>query len=631
MALGFKNTSGSDKKDFIIPVDFTNAICYGQTGSGKTTAFMLPNIKARMSAGHKLIIYAYKGNLNAQIKALAKDCGRLKDIVEIGVPWGERINLLAALKEDDIKQWHLAHSSLQNKYWENSSWALFSSIYRALEVLHDLAKICDNYSMAGKELAQYALCKSLEDFKSAPTFKSIFNMLNEEKLKKLSELLIGFQSVLSDISGNGTDDFLNELNVLNGLSVYFESFIKGFKGCDGGHGNKGILEVLLNTISNVAQASSLNSNDDISAILGKKAILIVHTEAISSDGANLLNRAISAALISRLGKDESMEDTTIFIDEAHKVISGGNIPETSVCRESRFEYIMSVQSPDILTDALGGVRAFDSMVVNIAHRLSFYSPSMPETAKLKKFEMEFLPESKNSGQKVTNPEPIFFGNDELEAIQELYCKELGLLDKIIISVFDKDDISYIIPCDSEEYGIFISKKTAARKTAKLIKKSLKQEILGNAKNIAEKKEKPTKTREGKKNYETFKLIMQLSQMPIESFEDYEAAMLADEDPDFISSLLRGEAAYEKLLSQGALSDQLESIYFDEIVDECKYDYDDYDDCYDDECAERFCCEPEECEEWLTQEEKEYLELLELFPSVEHESQHKDEIAKEKDA
>ena len=72
MSLGFKNNEVEKNQDFIIPVDFTNAICYGQTGSGKTTAFMLPNIKERMKAGHKLIIYAYKGNLNAQIKAIAK-------------------------------------------------------------------------------------------------------------------------------------------------------------------------------------------------------------------------------------------------------------------------------------------------------------------------------------------------------------------------------------------------------------------------------------------------------------------------------------------------------------------------------------------------------------------------------
>lgn len=112
---------------------------------------MLPNIKEHMKAGYKLVIYAYKGNLNAQIKALANEYGRLKDIVEIGITWGEHINLLASLKENDIKQWHTKNASTENKYWENSSCGLFSSVYRSLNVLHSLAKICDNFSPAGKK------------------------------------------------------------------------------------------------------------------------------------------------------------------------------------------------------------------------------------------------------------------------------------------------------------------------------------------------------------------------------------------------------------------------------------------------------------------------------------------------
>ena len=278
-----------------------------------------------------------------------------------------------------------------------------------------------------------------------------------------------------------------------------------------------------------------------------------------------------------------MEDTTIFIDEAHKVISGGNMPETSVCRESRFEYIMSVQSPDILIEALGKQRVFDSMEVNIAHRLSFYSPNMPETSKLRKFEMEFLSGSKNSGQKVINSEPIFFSNDELEAIQKLYCKELGILNNIIISIFDKDDISYIIPCDSEEYGIFVYKNTGARKTAKVIKKSLKQEILGCAKNISQEKENLKKTKKGKENYELFKLITSILESPYQTYEEYEMAMIAKENQELwdypYNSVDYQEEHFQRLLEKNYLKEQLQSLYFEEIVEEYQYDFDeDYDVC-----------------------------------------------------
>lgn len=35
MSLGFRNNQEDKNQSFIIPVDFTNAICYGQTGSEK--------------------------------------------------------------------------------------------------------------------------------------------------------------------------------------------------------------------------------------------------------------------------------------------------------------------------------------------------------------------------------------------------------------------------------------------------------------------------------------------------------------------------------------------------------------------------------------------------------------------
>lgn len=113
-----------------------------------------------------------------------------------------------------------------------------------------------------------------------------------------------------------------------------------------------------------------------------------------------------------------MEDTTFFIDEAYKVVGREN---------------------------------------------------MPETSKLKKFETEFLPGSKNSGIKVINENPIFFDENELNIAQISYCDELNLLANIIISGLDKNDISYVLPCGSEQYGVCINKNTTQRKRVKIIK------------------------------------------------------------------------------------------------------------------------------------------------------------------
>ena len=57
----------------ILPDDFRHSLCFGETGSGKTSSFMLPNIKDRLQKGHGIFAIDFKGNLNLQIKALAKE------------------------------------------------------------------------------------------------------------------------------------------------------------------------------------------------------------------------------------------------------------------------------------------------------------------------------------------------------------------------------------------------------------------------------------------------------------------------------------------------------------------------------------------------------------------------------
>jgi len=81
----------------IVPDGFRHALCTGETGSGKTSGFMLPNIEDRLQKGHGIFAIDFKGNLNLQIKTLAEQEGRLADVVEIGVPWGTSINILAGL------------------------------------------------------------------------------------------------------------------------------------------------------------------------------------------------------------------------------------------------------------------------------------------------------------------------------------------------------------------------------------------------------------------------------------------------------------------------------------------------------------------------------------------------------
>ena len=106
MAVGFLGGNFEGNDGILVPLDFKNSICFGQTGSGKTTGYILPNIQSRLSAGHSVVIFDYKGNLHAHVKKLAKECGRLGDVVEIGPIWGHRFNLLCNIAIKDIEQWY---------------------------------------------------------------------------------------------------------------------------------------------------------------------------------------------------------------------------------------------------------------------------------------------------------------------------------------------------------------------------------------------------------------------------------------------------------------------------------------------------------------------------------------------
>ena len=104
MKMGFNTPKGKYIKNIEVPKDFTNAIFFGRTGSGKTTGAILPVIQDRIKSDYGLLIYDFKGNLHLQTKYIANKFNRLDDVVEIGKPWGENINILKYLTTKQFLQ-----------------------------------------------------------------------------------------------------------------------------------------------------------------------------------------------------------------------------------------------------------------------------------------------------------------------------------------------------------------------------------------------------------------------------------------------------------------------------------------------------------------------------------------------
>ncbi|MEA3643635.1 MAG: hypothetical protein VBE63_27450, partial [Lamprobacter sp.] len=171
-----KSTTKTETNSTIVPCNFTHSYASGQTGSGKTTAYIYPNLKERIKQGHGVLIYDYKGKEHLAVKALAKEAGRINDVVEIGVQWGKSINLLDNLRPAKLNAFlnEIYKMSKDNSYWEQSAINYVTGVFNVLwaqkELLASLVKADleiekEEYPLAFKSIASiFTEKKSIESF-----------------------------------------------------------------------------------------------------------------------------------------------------------------------------------------------------------------------------------------------------------------------------------------------------------------------------------------------------------------------------------------------------------------------------------------------------------------------------------
>ena len=190
------NPTRSDSSQVLVPESYTHAIAFGQTGSGKTTGFIYPNLKNRIIAGHGILLYDFKGHEHTSVKFLAERAGRLEDVVEIGKPWGEYINLIGGMSEEELDLFFslTIKNSKENSYWENTAKSLGQSVLRVLYSIEHFVQVylalCGNDSRLTKHLEtpkfEYPLHCSVE---------SLINVCRHgEHLKLFVEELPALQS-----------------------------------------------------------------------------------------------------------------------------------------------------------------------------------------------------------------------------------------------------------------------------------------------------------------------------------------------------------------------------------------------------------------------------------------------------
>ena len=162
----------------IIKKDFRHALCTGETGCGKTTSFMLPNIDDRIKNNYGLLVIDIKGTLHLEVKVLADKHKRLQAVKEIGVPWGEKINIFNNISRSLFLDTLNTQYGEKKDFWITATLGIAGYLYDILTIATTLKSLLRQKNSI---LFRYKLdAKSLNEIVSS--FSSFELFIEKSKL-----------------------------------------------------------------------------------------------------------------------------------------------------------------------------------------------------------------------------------------------------------------------------------------------------------------------------------------------------------------------------------------------------------------------------------------------------------------
>lgn len=415
--MGFRIDTKSEEEKahkLVLPCDFQHAICIGMTGSGKTASLILPVMEERLKRGYGILAYTYKGHEHRKIKYLAKEAGRLEDVIEIGKPHGQYINLMASFELNALKKTleELISGSNSNgdSYWTLSAARLGVNIVDILRKLHKVETIVKNEIGNTSQLRRITLKEKEDDThsvfkyeypKGEPSFKTLAEIVKSPKTLKrfyagLDQLVKNIRNTITgqDDDFYGTekkeyvlffddDEILVEEERKKKISESFvrkvalgllrlEETIAPYKDftidvkSNDGSGNNGVLQVLNNAVLNLSNKDYINIGDvDLLESLNQNAIVIVDIEGIESDIHGVLLESILSKLSARI-RNGMPPPVSVFVDESNRVLHGEMDIHNDTLRESNVELILAAQNEEQLIEKFGLVK-WESIRKNFKH------------------------------------------------------------------------------------------------------------------------------------------------------------------------------------------------------------------------------------------------------------------------
>ncbi|QKJ26159.1 hypothetical protein ACBT_0175 [Aliarcobacter cibarius] len=423
MKMGFDIKENRNTKRIEVPKDFTNAMFFGRTGSGKTTGAILPVMEDRIKSDYGLLVYDFKGSLHLQTKYLANKYKKLNNVIEIGKPWGKNINVIKFLTTKQLLNVVQSDSGV-NDYWDTASKNLLEGIYSILNLeKYIFTKLSD---LLGENYINEISFKKIHDIVNKPT--NLKNFLLEYKNSRIKTIEIKYQKVLNKIENSAL------LSTISKKIKHLKENIKSLENYelvnDGDDsGRNGVVSHLASYTGNIASNDFLNYDDfDIVGELRRGKIIIINVSNLTENSLNLINLGIYSSL-QRLNQ-KFLNPVSIIVDEAQKILHADYLPETDVCRESRFEYIFATQSPVLLENKLT-TNKYKELIQNVITRMSF------ATNENDLYEPHIYIDTY---YRTKYAEPLFINDIDLFKVEVLYQKKLGIFDCV---EEDRKNIFYI--------------------------------------------------------------------------------------------------------------------------------------------------------------------------------------------
>ena len=372
----------------LVEETFTHSIAFGQTGSGKTTSFIYPNLKNRIELGHGILLCDYKGKEHSSVKFLADAAGRLDDVVEIGTPWGESVNILENMDEEELDHFFeniLSHGN-DGKYWSNSAKSLGQSLLEVLGAIDNFSKLMfelDEDFCNGEYIHTGGFSYPINR-----TFTSLVKVCNTY------ENLVKFISKLTDLISKTKRIMLEsarkEIESKEEIELFKPKYSRVVRAHErlkevikeradslenfGKNSNENLTQNIIGSLTSplitLAQNRFFNTNSfDIATALNEGKIIIVNAESLSDALLESLNNVILHELSKRTRKID-LHPVSIFIDEAQRVLSEKTDLPVDILREAQVDVFLATQNGALLKERLTSEK-YDALIGNLTQKYYF--------------------------------------------------------------------------------------------------------------------------------------------------------------------------------------------------------------------------------------------------------------------